>query len=74
MSDSQHMFILFVYLFYIPLIFTDVELVIHIVSIVDKEVYIVVPYCNMTVSKVKSHIWKILIKSYFRQGKSNVLL
>jgi hypothetical protein len=31
-----------VYLFYIPLIFTDVELVIYIVSIVDKQVYVVV--------------------------------
>jgi hypothetical protein len=42
----------FVCLFYIPLIFTDVELVIFVVSIVDKQVYIVVPYCNITVSIV----------------------
>ena len=36
---------------YIPLIFTDVELVIYIVSIVGKQVYTVVPYCNITVSR-----------------------
>jgi hypothetical protein len=49
---------LFIYLFYIPLIFTDVKLVIYIVSIVDKQVYIVVPYCNITdsiVDKVSIH-------------------
>jgi len=40
----------FIHLFYIPLIFTDVELVIYIVSIVGKQVYIVVSYCNLTVS------------------------
>jgi len=40
----------FIHLFYIPLIFTDVELVICIVSIVDKQVYTVVLYCNITVN------------------------
>ena len=40
----------FIHLFYIPLIFTDVELVIYIVSIVGKQVYTVVSYCNITVS------------------------
>jgi hypothetical protein len=44
--------LLFIYLFYIPLIFTDVELVVYIVSIVDKQVYIVVPYFSITVSIV----------------------
>jgi len=33
---------------YIPLIFTDVELVIYIVSTVGKQLYTVVPYCNIT--------------------------
>jgi len=32
---------------YIPLIFTDVELVIYIVSIVGKQLYTAVPYCNI---------------------------
>jgi hypothetical protein len=40
----------FIYLFYIPLIFTDVKLVIYIVNIVDKKVYMVSPYCDITVS------------------------
>jgi hypothetical protein len=51
-------FYFFIYLFYIPLTFTHVELVIYIVSIVDKQVYIVVPYCNITVSivdKISTH-------------------
>jgi hypothetical protein len=46
----------FIHLFYIPLIFTDVELVIYIVSIVGKKVYTVVSYCNITVSIV--HAWR----------------
>jgi hypothetical protein len=40
----------FIHLFYIPLIFTDVELVICIVSLVGKQVYTVAPYCIITVS------------------------
>jgi hypothetical protein len=50
------------HLFYIPLIFTYVELVIYTVSIVDKQVYIVVPYCNITVSIVdKTSIHKLCL-------------
>ena len=48
----------FIHSFYIPLIFTDVELVIYIVSIVGKQVYTVVSYCNITgsiVDKVSIH-------------------
>jgi hypothetical protein len=40
------------YLFYIPLMFTDVKLMFYIANIVDKQVYILVPYCNITVSTV----------------------
>ena len=50
-SGGLHSFIhSFIHVFYIPLIFTDVELVIYIVSIIGKQVYTVVSYCNTTVS------------------------
>jgi hypothetical protein len=40
----------FIHLFYIPFIFTNVELVIYIGSLVGKQVYTVAPYCIITVS------------------------
>jgi hypothetical protein len=50
----------FIHLFHIPLIFTDVELVIFIINIVYKQVNIVIPYCNITVNIVdKINIHKL---------------
>jgi len=58
-----------------------VELVICIVSIVDKQVYTVVPYCNITVNiadKISVHnqnhkcwIRHLLIVTYFPQKSLN---
>jgi hypothetical protein len=40
----------FIHSFYIPLIFTDVELVIYIASLVGKQVHTVALYCIITVT------------------------
>jgi hypothetical protein len=44
--------LLIIYLFYIPLIFTDVELIIYTVSTVDTQAHTAVLYFNITVSTI----------------------
>jgi hypothetical protein len=58
----------FIHLFHIPLIFTDVELVIFIINIEYKQVNIVIPYTkHLTQNKTFVHIFDFTVYRYWNK-------